>query len=363
MKILMCSRRFPPDIYSGTETVFSRLYQFARSRHEVRLIAGWKNARSLVPAEAVAVQLQGLKPWQQWMRFSVEVHRQSKRWRPDVILSNSIEVPPSRAPTACIVHDLNFGHAQDSLSSRAKRRFYGWRSNDIDKFITVSNASSQALKSIQISPEKIHVVPNGVDTTIFKPSQFEDSKELHFCYPSRIIPGKGQHIAIDAFARLRSKFRKNAKLTIVGASPDPVYLDKLRIQAYGLPIQFKTNVPDIVPYYQQSDIVLFPSLMTEGFGFTAVEAMACGKPVIWFDQPAIREATNGIGKAVPQGNTEALVKAMTELASNPSLRKEIGQQGLDYVREHLQWSNVWTQYEIILRGLHRPQPWKSKANR
>ena len=125
--------------------------------------------------------------------------------------------------------------------------------------------------------------------------------------------------------------------------------------------QFKTNVPDIVPYYQQSDIVLFPSLMTEGFGFTAVEAMACGKPVIWFDQPAIREATNGIGKAVPQGNTEALVKAMTELASNPDLRKEIGQQGLDYVKEHLQWSNVWTQYEIIFERASSPSAMEKQS--
>ena len=363
MKILMCSRRFPPDIYSGTETVFSRLYQFARSRHEIRLIAGWKNARSLVPAEAVAVQLQGLKPWQQWMRFSAEVFKQSRSWRPDVILSNSIEVPPSRAPTACIVHDLNFGNVEDSLTSQAKRKFYSWRSRDIDKFITVSNASSEALKSIQISPEKIHVVPNGVDTNVFKPAQIGPTEDIHFCYPSRIIPGKGQHIAIDAFARLRPKIKKRARLTIVGASPDPVYLDKLRIQAYGLPIHFKTNVPDIVPYYQQSDIILFPSLMTEGFGFTAVEAMACGKPVIWFDQPAIREATNGIGKPVPQGDTEAFVKAMTELATNRDCRQNTGQQGLEYVREHLQWSNVWTQYEIILRGLHRPQSWKRTTNR
>ena len=118
MKILMCSRRFPPDIYSGTETVFSRLYHFARSRHEIRLIAGWTNARALIPAEAVAVQLQGLKPWQQWLRFSTEVFRQSRHWRPDVILSNSIEVPPSKVPTACIVHDLNFGGAENQFSSR-----------------------------------------------------------------------------------------------------------------------------------------------------------------------------------------------------------------------------------------------------
>ena len=45
-----------------------------------------------------------------------------------------------------------------------------------------------------------------------------------------------------------------------------------------------TDVEDIVPWYQGADVVLFPTLMEEGFGFTAVEGMACGKPVIYYDQ-------------------------------------------------------------------------------
>ena len=57
------------------------------------------------------------------------------------------------------------------------------------------------------------------------------------------------------------------------------------------------------------------SLTHDGrIGFTAVEAMACGSQSYGLSTCHC-EATNGIGKAVPQGNTEALVKAMTELAS------------------------------------------------
>jgi glycosyltransferase involved in cell wall biosynthesis len=357
MKILLCSRRFPPDVYSGTETVFSRLYHFARSQHEVRLVAGWQNARSMIPAEAVAVQLKGLSRWKQWAHFSTEIFKQSRKWKPDVILSNSIEVPPSSIPTACIVHDLNFGSHKSNTTKKAKRTFYSWRSKDIEKFITVSHATEHQLKQLRINPSKIHVVPNGVDTTVFHPKPKEDNGKINFCYPSRIIPGKGQHIVIDAFARLRSKIKKKATLTIVGASTDAVYLDRLRIQAYGLPVNFATNVADIVPYYQAADVILFPTLMTEGFGFTAVEAMACEKPVVWFEQPAIREATNGIGLAVPKEDTDAFTAAMERLALDKSLREKIGAEGLKYVQEHLQWKDVWKQYEIILRGLHRPRPW------
>ena len=57
----MAARRFPPDVYSGTETVFGALYDCARARHEVRLVAGWSGARERIPAEAVGVRLRGDK--------------------------------------------------------------------------------------------------------------------------------------------------------------------------------------------------------------------------------------------------------------------------------------------------------------
>ena len=66
MKILMAARRYPPDVYSGTETVFRNLYELARERHEVRLVVGWKRQRDLVPAESVAVRLKGRSKAASW---------------------------------------------------------------------------------------------------------------------------------------------------------------------------------------------------------------------------------------------------------------------------------------------------------
>ena len=78
--------------------------------------------------------------------------------------------------------------------------------------------------------------------------------------------------------------------------------------------------------------------------------MACGKPVIYFDQPAIREATGGIGIAVAQGDVVAMRDAMRSLMDNPAERKAIGQAGRAYAEEHFSWGTVWSQYEAILRS-------------
>ena len=248
-----------------------------------------------------------------WARMARVTFGEIHSWKPDVVLSNSIEVPPSSAPTACIVHDLNFGQAHGGMGAMARKAFYAARTRRLEAVITVSSASARALAAIGVHEGRIKVVHNGVDTHDFTPDpDAVNGDRIEIAYPSRILPGKGQHLAIDAVARLRRNSKKRVWLTIVGAVADPVYLDQLRIQAHDQPVQFALDVAEIAPYYQNADIVLYPTVMEEGFGFTAVEGMACGKPVIWFDQPAIREATGGIGVPVPRGDVDAMRDALSQ---------------------------------------------------
>ncbi len=362
MKILMAARRYPPDVWSGTETVFQSLYERARRSHQVRLVVGWTRERQLVPSEAVAVKLKGLSKPAAWMAMSKAVLAEARRWKPDVVLSNSIEVPPTGVPTACIVHDLNFGQAAVDMETRLKAGFYALRGRGLGRIITVSQASAEALQRAGLPAERIRVVHNGVDTERFRPVPDEargldeksDEKSIvHFVHPSRILPGKGQHHAIDAVARLPRLHKRRARLTVVGSVVDPIYLDQLKVQSFNQPVEFAVDVPDIVPYYQAADVVLFPTVMTEGFGFTAVEAMACGKPVIWFDQPAIREATGGIGVSVPREDVAAMRAPMMRLMDDPEERARIGREGRDFVVRERGWDQVWERYARILAEIRR----------
>ncbi|MCP4806591.1 MAG: glycosyltransferase family 4 protein [Proteobacteria bacterium] len=356
MKILMVARRYPPDVRSGTETVFENLYRRARQKHEVRLVVGFRNDRKLVPPEAVAVDLRGVGTAAAWRKLWWAAVREGRRFSPDVVLANSIEVPTFGAPAACIVHDLNFGIASRSAGVRARELFYAAKSRRLGAVITVSGASRQRLVEVGVPEGKIHVVHNGVDLARFRVvprRELPDEPEgmVRFAHPSRILPGKGQHVAIDAIARLPRTHKRRADLTVVGAVDDRVFFDQLKVQAWDQPVTVTGDVPEIAPYYQDADVVLFPTLMQEGFGFTAIEAMACGRPVIWSDQPAIREATGGIGRAVPQGDVVAMRAAMIELMDDPAERRRLGEAGRAFVEERYGWDGVWLRYERVLEGL------------
>ncbi len=369
MKILMVARRYPPDVRSGTETVFAALYDEARRHHDVRLVVGYRAARDQVPAEAIAVDLRD-KGASGYLAMGLIAAREARRFRPDVVLSNSVEIVVPGVPNALIVHDLNFGRpsfgeGRRDASVLLREQLYKVQGRRLDAVITVSEASRTQLVRIGVPEARITVIPNGVDIRRFFPREPVPAAPIgavgmslpalppvRFVYPARVLPGKGQHAAIDALGRLRPDQRYRAHLTIVGAVADRIYADQLRVQAYNQPVTFAYDVPDIVPYYQDAEVVLFPTLMEEGFGFTAVEGMACGRPVVYYDQPAIREATGGIGIAVPRNDPDALRNAMLTLIGDPAERARLGREGRAFVEQRA-WDKVWGRYEAVLAGIGR----------
>ena len=351
----MTSRRFPPDVYSGTETVFQSLYREARERHEVRLVVGWSSGRDRIPPEAIGVRLRGMSKPKQWLSMARAIRAEVKRWQPDVVLSNNLDLPPTGVPSVCVVHDLHFGEAPPdeprtgALGQWFKKAGYGTGSRLFRRIVTVSQSSAKALTDSGVDPGRITVIRNGVDVdrfTVQPPASEGDA--VRFVCPSRILPPKAQHVAIDAIARLPGIYKRRATLDVVGACVDGVYLDQIRVQAYNQPVRFSVDVPDMSHHLQAADVVVLPTIMAEGFGLTATEAMACGKPVIWSEQPGIREATGGIGIAVPPGDVDALRAAMRRLMDSPEERSALGRAGRDFVEQNPDWSGVWSQYERVL---------------
>ncbi len=344
MRIMMVARRWPPDVRSGTETVFESLWRQARAAgHDVRLVVGYRTSSDGFPADAVAVDLRG-KGAAAYVAMEGAAVREARNFRPDVVLSNSIEIRVPGVRNVVIVHDLNFGGEGAGPKRWARELLYRAQARAGAVIVTVSAATQTALSALGIASTVIH---NGVDLARFSPVPRPARPGVHFVYPSRILPGKGQHVALDAFGRLRPDQRPGWTLTLVGASADQIYADQLRVQAFKLPVTIALDVPDIVPYYQDADVVLFPTRMAEGFGFTAVEGMACGKPVIWSEQPAIREATGGIGVPVPMDDADALKRGMLTLGNDPGLRERLGAEGQAFV-QRFSWPLVWTRYEAVL---------------
>lgn len=351
MKILFCARRWAPDVVSGTETVAAALYARARRDHDVRLVCGYRRAREFVPAEAVAVDLRG-KGALGWLAMATAAAAEARSFRPDVVLSNSIEVRVPGVPTVTIVHDLNFGGAGAGLGAWARTAFYRAQASGLAAVIAVSEATRARLVEVGLDAAKVQVVRDGVDLERFAVSPAAGSEILRIVHVSRILPGKGQHASIDAVGRLRREDRARVELSIVGALADRIYADRLRVMAHGLPVRFHFDVEDVVPSYQGADLALFPSLMEEGFGYGAVEAMACGLPVIAYDQPAVREATGGHALLVPRDDAGALRDAIRRLLDDPAERARLGEAGRAFVQRY-SWDETWAGYERVLEGVRR----------
>lgn len=353
MKLLFVARRYPPDVRSGSETVFERLVQEARAAgHDVRLVCGYRHARDRVPADADAIDLRG-RGASAWAAMALGAARVARSWKPDAVLSNSIEVAVPGVPTVTVVHDLNFGGGGVGLGALARRTFYRLQASRLAAVVAVSEATRHTLLSAGLPAERVHTVHNGVDVDRFRPAPRPADGAVRLVLVSRILPGKGQSCALDALGRMRPDQRKRLHLDVVGTVADPVYLDQLRVQAWNLPVTLHLDVPDVVPYYQAADVALFPTRMAEGFGYAAVEAMACGLPVVGFQDAAVAEASGGLAVLVPRDDVPALRDAVLRLAADPAERRRLGEAGRAYVQRY-RWAAVWARYEAILRRVSAP---------
>jgi len=182
--------------------------------------------------------------------------------------------------------------------------------------VVLANAEAEADQLIEFydcDPERIEIVPPGVDHALFSPGnqagarwalRTDDRRPL-LLFIGRIQPLKGVDVAIETLARIE---RTDARLWIVGgASGDKGDAEVIRtnrlIDELGVRdrIEFKPPVPHhlLSTYYRAADVCLVPS-RSESFGLVALEAAACGTPTV-------ASAVGGLLTLVEHGHSGYLV--------------------------------------------------------
>ncbi len=212
-------------------------------------------------------------------------------------------------------------------------------------------------KYYNFKSDNIEVISPGVNVHIFKPlTKNEKDKQLNipekyiFCI-SRIDANKGHDFLLYAFDIVRRKIT-DVHLIIGGGSPKPKKVElevKAKMQEIISEYQMEDRVqiigyvPDelMTPYYRQAKLFVLPSKF-EPFGMTALEAMACGTPVIASNLGGIKENfTSGKdGILVDPSNKEELSNAMLELLENKELAEKIGMEGYKTVRDRFSWEAI-----------------------
>lgn len=195
---------------------------------------------------------------------------------------------------------------------------------------------------------RVYITPFGVDEQIFTQEPGErDSESIVVGTVKTMSPKYGIDVLIDAFALAASGGDAAARLRleITGGGPDEASLQR-RVDRLGLSdrVVFHGAVAhhDVPRMLHRLDI--FAALSrddSESFGVAAVEAAACGKPVVVSDVEGLAEVTrDGVtGIVVPRENPTAAAQAILRLAADPALRAGMGRAGREHVLQHYTWEH------------------------
>lgn len=189
---------------------------------------------------------------------------------------------------------------------------------EIDHFIAISSYMKKLLLQEGIPDESISVVPNPVDMEKFSCKKSKGGR-VKILYIGSYEKFKGVDILLSALLDLNKEFEAN----FYGSGSLRDYLIRRtdnRIKIYDeIPYD---NTPQV---YQNSDIVVFPSLIGEAFGRVIIEAMASGKAVIATNVGGVPDIIdNGINGILIEPNKQELAKALTKLIEDDKLRERLG---------------------------------------
>lgn len=192
-------------------------------------------------------------------------------------------------------------------------------------------ANSSGLKELyerQFSTLRAEVIPNGVDTVQFAPCfDPELFGKNRLVTVARLIPRKGIDLLIHACAAVRDK-GIDFQCHIIGDGPERNRLQRLvgrlNLEAY---IYFHGNLDktQIAGKLPQFNLFVLPSY-AEGMSNAALEAMACGLPLLLTDTGGSRELIDGNGIIVPPGNVSELTRSLCDLLTQPARLHAMGER-------------------------------------
>jgi D-inositol-3-phosphate glycosyltransferase len=241
-----------------------------------------------------------------------------------------------------------------------------------DRIIAATLAEQTQLQFLyKANRRKITIIPPGVDTGHFYPIPMDEArqyigvnaKKRLVLFVGRIEPLKGLETLIRAIACHRTASLGQVSLAVIGGDPDvspqEMTAEMARIQqlcddlCMGRMVVFLgKRAQDTLPYYYSAaDVLVMPSHY-ESFGMVALEAMACGTPVIASQVGGlaflIKDGETGFH--VPDQDPEALCEKLLIILNDPYQRERMGLRAAEYARDYA-WANIAAQILDVYKSL------------
>lgn len=247
---------------------------------------------------------------------------------------------------------IEMEHAETTYQRYSKARWYAFTkmqtrvAKRLKRIITVSqNSFDDITRTHDVSPDKLFVVPVGVDPDLFKPLEgIERKPHQIISTASADVAMKGQRFLLEALAKLRTEYPE-LRLILIGKLKEGSAAQRT-IEELGLEgaVEFVSGVSDerIVELYNESACAVVPSLY-EGFSLPAIEAMATSCPLVATTGGALPEVTGTDGETCFQAepaDSDSLAAAIRRAIEDPEASARIGQAGRERVITRWSWRHT-----------------------
>jgi 1,2-diacylglycerol 3-alpha-glucosyltransferase len=226
-----------------------------------------------------------------------------------------------------------------------------------DGLIAVSRSCAEESAGF---PGQIRVIPNGVDTTEFRPLPAERKRlrsELGFGdgdivlgYVGRLHTTKGIPLLLDTFEQLHAE---NPRLKLLLAGPGPLrgaVEERARASSGAITLLEPQPFDKVAPLLNALDVYAFSS-KGEGFGISLLEAMACGLASVAFGRWGVKELISDGETGLLADSPAAFSEKLRLLTSDRTLRERLGQTALASVEERFSWPHVAAETVAFYREL------------
>lgn len=189
-----------------------------------------------------------------------------------------------------------------------------------DEILVLSSFQQRTFVEEGVEEKRLTVIPPGVDTDLFCPGEPPATSPFRIIFVGQLTQRKGLSYLLEAFHQFAVP---EAELVLVGRPWGPAHVWSL-----GPKVTHVSHVPrwQLPSLYRSAHVFVLPSLV-EGFALTALEAMACGLPVILssntFGNDLITDGREGF--VVPIRDSQSILRAIRQIWENPAARLSMGE--------------------------------------
>jgi len=264
-------------------------------------------------------------------------------------------------PAILFVHGTEVGRWQNRLTRPQlySAELEAWAAGWARAIVATSSSVREELHgTYKVPRRKVTVIPPRAEADAFAVDEdvddlrsvLADPDELIVLYVGRLCPSKGLNILLEAMRRV-GEHHPEAKLVITG---DGLPRRQLMELAEGLevPALFTGHIEGraLAAAYRCADVVVVPGRY-EPTGIAALEAMACGRPLVISDVEGLREVVPaGAALRVPVGDPQAVAQAICRILDDPEAAERLGHAAAEHAKP-LSWATAARRVRRLLNRL------------